>query len=158
AHDRPRPARVLIPGDHLLDPARAAHVRLADRPHAVGRRSRVRRLPDTREPVLPSARVRESGEHRRPWRRHLRFGHVGDGRPLDEGEALFAHLEPHRRPRLLVRTADATNGAGGRQGNHAADPYMEDRLTPELYLETTDLPIERYAAERVPAVLALRGV
>jgi|RhiMetdeSRZDD1v2_1073273.scaffolds.fasta_scaffold270204_3 hypothetical protein len=35
---------------------------------------------------------------------------------------------------------------------------MEDRLTPELYLETTDLPIERYAAERVPAVLALPAV
>ena len=35
---------------------------------------------------------------------------------------------------------------------------MEDRLTLELYLETTDLPIERYAAERVPAVLALPAV
>lgn len=35
---------------------------------------------------------------------------------------------------------------------------MEDRLTPGLYLETTELPLARYAAERVAPVLALPGV
>jgi hypothetical protein len=35
---------------------------------------------------------------------------------------------------------------------------VEDRTTPVLYLEMTDRPAERYAAERVPEVLALPGV
>jgi hypothetical protein len=35
---------------------------------------------------------------------------------------------------------------------------MEDRLSPGLYLEMTDLEPEAYAAERVPEVLALAGV
>ena len=35
---------------------------------------------------------------------------------------------------------------------------MEDRLTPGLYVETTDMALERYAANRVPMLLALRGV
>ncbi len=35
---------------------------------------------------------------------------------------------------------------------------MEDRLTPALYLEMTDAPLQWYAAERVPHVLALPGV
>ncbi len=35
---------------------------------------------------------------------------------------------------------------------------MEDRITPVVYLEMTDRPNERYAAERVPDVLALPGV
>jgi len=35
---------------------------------------------------------------------------------------------------------------------------MEDRTTPVLYLEMTDRPPERYAAERVPEVLGLPGV
>ncbi|MGH8977750.1 MAG: hypothetical protein ACRDV7_06715 [Acidimicrobiia bacterium] len=34
---------------------------------------------------------------------------------------------------------------------------MEDRNTPGLYLEMTSLPSERYAEERVPAVLGLAG-
>jgi hypothetical protein len=34
---------------------------------------------------------------------------------------------------------------------------MEDRITPGLYLEMTDLPIEVYARERVPEVLARLG-
>ena len=34
---------------------------------------------------------------------------------------------------------------------------MEDRLTPGLYLEMTDAEPDRYAAERVPAVLAQPG-
>jgi len=35
---------------------------------------------------------------------------------------------------------------------------MEDRLTPALYLETTDMSLARYAAERVPEVLGLPRV
>ena len=35
---------------------------------------------------------------------------------------------------------------------------MEDRITKYLYLELTDRPLERYAQERVPEVLKLRGV
>jgi hypothetical protein len=35
---------------------------------------------------------------------------------------------------------------------------VEDRTTPVLYLEMTDRPAERYAAERVPEVLARSGV
>lgn len=35
---------------------------------------------------------------------------------------------------------------------------MEDRLTPSLYLETTERDADGYAAERVPSVLALPGV
>ena len=35
---------------------------------------------------------------------------------------------------------------------------MEDRITPSLYLELTDRDAARYADERVPAVLARRGV
>ncbi len=35
---------------------------------------------------------------------------------------------------------------------------MEDRITPGLYLEMTDRPAERYAAERVPEVVSLPGV
>src|ERR1700683_794625 len=35
---------------------------------------------------------------------------------------------------------------------------MEDRITPVVYLEMTDRPVERYVAERVPAVLSLEGV
>ena len=35
---------------------------------------------------------------------------------------------------------------------------MEDRVTAGLYLEMTDLPLDSYARERVPAVLGLPGV
>jgi hypothetical protein len=35
---------------------------------------------------------------------------------------------------------------------------VEDRITPVIYLEMTDRPAERYAAERVPELLALPGV
>ena len=35
---------------------------------------------------------------------------------------------------------------------------MEDRITPGLYLEMTEMPIDEYARERVPEVLALDGV
>ncbi len=35
---------------------------------------------------------------------------------------------------------------------------MEDRITPGLYLEMTDRPIDRYVEERVPDVLAMTGV
>jgi hypothetical protein len=35
---------------------------------------------------------------------------------------------------------------------------MEDRITPGLYLEMTERPIDAYAGERVPDVLALPGV
>ena len=35
---------------------------------------------------------------------------------------------------------------------------MEDRITPGLYLEMTDRPVEGYVTERVPEVLALGGV
>jgi hypothetical protein len=35
---------------------------------------------------------------------------------------------------------------------------VEDRITPVLYLEMTDRPTERYAADRVPEVLSLPGV
>ena len=35
---------------------------------------------------------------------------------------------------------------------------MEDRITPGLYLEMTDGPVEAYASGRVPEVLAQRGV
>jgi hypothetical protein len=35
---------------------------------------------------------------------------------------------------------------------------MEDRITHVLYLEMTDRPADRYAAERVPELLALPGV
>ncbi|MGH9031025.1 MAG: hypothetical protein ACRDY4_09540 [Acidimicrobiia bacterium] len=35
---------------------------------------------------------------------------------------------------------------------------MEDRLTPGLYLEMSDLPVDAYVDERVPEVLALTGV
>jgi hypothetical protein len=35
---------------------------------------------------------------------------------------------------------------------------MEDRLTTGLYLETTDLPLEQYVADRVPEVLELPRV
>ena len=35
---------------------------------------------------------------------------------------------------------------------------MEDRITPGLYLEMTDLAIDTYAAERVPTMLAQPGV
>jgi hypothetical protein len=35
---------------------------------------------------------------------------------------------------------------------------MEDRITPGLYLEMTDLALDTYAGERVPAVLAQPGV
>jgi hypothetical protein len=34
---------------------------------------------------------------------------------------------------------------------------MEDRITPGLYLEMTDLPIDGYARDRVPSVLAQPG-
>jgi hypothetical protein len=36
--------------------------------------------------------------------------------------------------------------------------FMEDRITPVLYLEMTDRPAERYAEERVPEVLSRPGV
>src|SRR5579871_6911911 len=35
---------------------------------------------------------------------------------------------------------------------------MEDRITPVLYLEMTDMDVNDYAAERVPAVLGRDGV
>jgi hypothetical protein len=35
---------------------------------------------------------------------------------------------------------------------------VEDRITPGLYLEMTDLPVSEYASGRVPAVLGLPGV
>ncbi len=35
---------------------------------------------------------------------------------------------------------------------------MEDRLTPGLYLEMSDVPVAKYADERVPIVLATKGV
>jgi hypothetical protein len=35
---------------------------------------------------------------------------------------------------------------------------MEDRLTPGLYLEMTDMPVDRYVADRVPTVLDHLGV
>jgi hypothetical protein len=35
---------------------------------------------------------------------------------------------------------------------------MEDRITPVIYLEMTDQPVERYSSQRVPEVLALPGV
>jgi hypothetical protein len=35
---------------------------------------------------------------------------------------------------------------------------VEDRITPGLYLEMTEMPIDDYARERVPEVLALDGV
>ncbi len=35
---------------------------------------------------------------------------------------------------------------------------MEDRITPGLYLEMTDIAVDDYAHDRVPAVLAERGV
>jgi hypothetical protein len=35
---------------------------------------------------------------------------------------------------------------------------MEDRITPVIYLEMTDRPVERYVSERVPDVLSLEGV
>lgn len=35
---------------------------------------------------------------------------------------------------------------------------MEDRITPGLYLEMTELPVDEYARDRVPEVLALPGV
>ena len=35
---------------------------------------------------------------------------------------------------------------------------MEDRITPGLYLEMTEMPIDDYTRERVPEVLALDGV
>jgi hypothetical protein len=35
---------------------------------------------------------------------------------------------------------------------------VEDRITPVIYLEMTDRPPGRYATDRVPEVLALRGV
>ncbi|HUF84176.1 MAG TPA: hypothetical protein VMQ81_06240 [Acidimicrobiia bacterium] len=35
---------------------------------------------------------------------------------------------------------------------------MEDRITPGLYLEMTDRPVDDYVANRVPDVLALEGV
>ena len=35
---------------------------------------------------------------------------------------------------------------------------MEDRLTAGLYLEMTDLPVDRYASERVPEVVKVDGV
>jgi hypothetical protein len=35
---------------------------------------------------------------------------------------------------------------------------MEDRITPGLYLEMTDRPLDAYVADRVPEVLAMRGV
>src|SRR5580704_7646888 len=35
---------------------------------------------------------------------------------------------------------------------------VEDRITPVIYLEMTDRPVEAYAAERVPQVLSLNGV
>jgi hypothetical protein len=34
---------------------------------------------------------------------------------------------------------------------------MEDRITPGLYLEMTDQPVDEYARDRVPRVLALSG-
>jgi hypothetical protein len=34
---------------------------------------------------------------------------------------------------------------------------MEDRITPGLYLEMTDQPVDAYVSERVPTVLAERG-
>ena len=45
--------------------------------------------------------------------------------------------------------------SGGRIGSLGG---VEDRHTPGLYLEMTELPLEGYAAERVPEVLALPGV
>jgi hypothetical protein len=35
---------------------------------------------------------------------------------------------------------------------------VEDRLTPGLYLEMSDVPLDRYARDRVPEVLAREGV
>ena len=35
---------------------------------------------------------------------------------------------------------------------------MEDRITPGLYLEMTDRPLDRYVEERVPDVVAMTGV
>jgi hypothetical protein len=35
---------------------------------------------------------------------------------------------------------------------------MEDRITPGLYLEMTDAPLDAYARDRIPAVLATAGV
>jgi hypothetical protein len=39
-----------------------------------------------------------------------------------------------------------------------SSPFVEDRITPGLYLEMTDGPLDEYVRERVPAVLALPGV
>jgi len=48
----------------------------------------------------------------------------------------------------MVKSVDEDNGG----------LVMEDRITPVIYLEMTDLPVERYVAERVPTVLSSKGV
>src|SRR5581483_5097505 len=58
-------------------------------------------------------------------------------------------IRPHGRRAERLRSAP-------RHGRRGA--LMEDRITPVLYLEMTDMDVEAYAADRVPKVLDADGV
>src|SRR5215472_8465264 len=106
---------------------------------------------------------------------------VRSSRPVSTSRARFTVRASwsrgcSRRRRRSVRTR-VSSGARARCGlatarcsrweraSSCAGPYrppsiraVEDRITAGLYLEMTDLPVETYARDRVPDVLACDGV
>src|SRR6476646_5380923 len=61
-----------------------------------------------------------------------------------------------RATALCSRWARASSCAG--RTRRRSIRAVEDRITPGLYLEMTDQPLDGYTRERVPALLARPGV
>ena len=97
-----------------------------------------------------------------------RAGSTGDTCALRGAGRTRRHLHPSRRrgvppvePGPRTPTPSRSSSTERRTPDHRPDQRsssMEDRITPELYLEMTSIPPDAYAAERVPDVLRLPAV